>query len=158
MSSNSPTNTELTTDEIEAELDKEVLIYKNYTDQNPMKGVSYDKSSDRHKVKHETLNTNIAKLTTACEKIKTYLGENIGNLIPDLILKNNFKYGGEKFILYWHNDKPLFDIQHILSTPKQSESSVNKKYGTHLTYENEKLPKDEIRKFFPTNISKAYFN
>ncbi len=128
----------MSVDEIEAKLDGVIEKYK-HTKNNPMVGISFEKSSNRYKIRHGDINSSSKSLDVACDKIKKHIEEKNETVMRDssrkknenISPKGNFKYDNKHFIIYWNESNPLFDIQHILSLLNTGESSYDKKYSKY---------------------------
>ena len=124
---------DLTVDEIEKKLDKKILKYEkfNENEHNPMKGVSYlsGKKTWRFRPKKESKKkevTNQSLDVIVGEAIKNSLPEN-SKVFSELKMKW-FPYQKHFFISYWDNNEIYFDIQHIISVLNLKEASWSKKY------------------------------
>ena len=115
-------------EKIETFLDTKVPKYK-FTDDHPMKGVSYLKSKNLYQVNHNDIKSGWKDLSTACKKVKESMMSRLadGMIIEDAP-KKSFRYKDHNFITYWHNNNPMFDIHHIISVLNLHEDSSSKKY------------------------------
>lgn len=115
-------------DEVEKMLDKKVAQYNGFSMNKPMKGVSFDKSKDKFDVRINKERKKFSKLNAACEFAKEQLlGKNrilISNVAPYY-----FEYQGHYFMIYWHNNDPLFDIHHIILSLNLKVACAAKKYN-----------------------------
>lgn len=110
-------------------LDNKIPKYNKYTANNPMLGVSWDCNRKAYKTLYGKYNSYIRDLDTACEKIKDIFCDNFSEKISKFITKDFFTYCNYYFVCFWENEKPYFDIQHIISTLNLKKSSWNIKYN-----------------------------
>ena len=119
----------LTVNEIEAILDNKIPEYNKFNETHPMKGITWEKTSNRYKIQHNNLKSHAKNLYAACNKIIENSGyentEIFGNNIP----KHSFDQRGYYFICYQKDNKFYFDIQHIISVLNLKKSSWNDKYN-----------------------------
>ena len=139
------TNETITLDEIESMLDKKIPNYNIFTENHPMKGITWDKSKQKFQVKNENINTCSKDLDTACQKIiQSFDVKNTNDFGIKYVIKF-FVYHNQYFITYWTNNEPFFDIQHIISVLTLKKSSWNDKYNEyHKHIIHFKLHKNEF--------------
>ena len=118
-----------TIEEVEEILDNKVDAYK-FTKNNPMKGISYDKTTKRYNININKQNKKFKTLKDGANYVKENMVKN-GEKNPKNIQKIKFIYAEHYFISYWYQNEPYFDMQHILSLLNVDESTARKKYNEH---------------------------
>lgn len=116
---------------IENELDAKIKKYNGFSTNHPMHGITYDNNKSKYMIQYNKIKKFEDNITIASniilENFKRYKNsDKIGENIP---LKNFFNYKDHYFVIYWQNDKPLFDIQHIISILNLKYSSYLEKYN-----------------------------
>jgi hypothetical protein len=122
---------ELNDDEIEQLIDDKIHKYNKYTEENPMHGVSWNKSKETYTVKYDDIDTTCKDITKACNKVKTQVNHNFKEKILKKMTKLTFYYKKHHFVSYWHNNNPYFDIQHIISVLNLKKSYIKEKYNNY---------------------------
>lgn len=126
---NSDDEKTMTIDDIEKKLDKNVPKYNKYTRNNPMMGISWDVSRDRYAIKYNNINDHSKNLEKCVKIIIDKIREiNFGKIVQK-IPKNYFVYKNENFMIYWYENEPYFDIQHIMSVLNTKKTQTNEKYN-----------------------------
>jgi prophage antirepressor-like protein len=121
-------NTNLSPEEVEKLLDDKIPGYYGFNENNPMEGISYDKTNNIYKVQFSNFKINNKSLSTACEIAKEKIQDKNIEISNNFIYKS-FPYKGHQFICYWHNGEPYFDIQHIIQVLNLKTTSWNAKYN-----------------------------
>lgn len=122
-------NNNLEVNEIEKNLDNKVAKYNKYNKNHPMKGVTYNENDKNYRIRYKDYDNNTTKLNTACEKIKEKITPKNEEKILKNGDKNKFAYKDHYFIVYWHESKPYFDIQHMISVLNLKPSYIKQKYN-----------------------------
>lgn len=128
-------------DDIEHELDSKIKKYNGFSENHPMQGISYLENKQKWRIQTDTINTTTKKLNIATQKIIDSI--NVGKIETNSV-KKFFNYKNHYFIIYWNNDNPLFDIQHIISVLNLKTTSYTEKYNefsnqitNYIWYKNE---------------------
>ena len=124
-------NEALNADEVEEVLDNKVDKYNKHDDQNPMIGVSYDKTKKKYIVRYNGIQKTSIDVTKASESIIKIFTDKNGQKILKNVQKIKFIYANHYFMSYWHQNEPYFDIRHILSLLNTDDSTTRKKYSEH---------------------------
>ncbi len=119
----------LTIDEIENKLDAKVPNYNKFDENHPMKGVTWSKSKNKYQIKYDKIDTVSKNLDTACQKIISNYDLKKSEILGNNSVINHFVYKKHYFICYWKDNKPYFDIQHVISVLNLKKSSWNEKYN-----------------------------
>lgn len=114
--------------EIEELLDEKIPRYSGFSKNHPMEGVSYNKSTQKYQIQYEDLHSTNKSIEIACEKIKEKIGYKNHEIFEKFIL-NAFPYKDHHFICYWLENKPYFDIQHIIQVLNLKTTSWANKYN-----------------------------
>jgi prophage antirepressor-like protein len=122
-----------TIEEVEKILDEKIPKYNNYSENNPMKGLSWNSASKSYTVKYGDLNIKVKNLETACGKIisekeRKNAGKNV-KISPKN--KKYFTYQNHYIMTYWIKEIPYFDIQHIISLLNIQTTTWNEKYAAY---------------------------
>ena len=122
---------DLDTDEIEQKLDEKVPKYNKYSETHPMEGISYNEKQNKYCVRYGDINTCVKTITKGCKKIL----DSFDNKHPEKILENvvrqDFTYRNHYFMIYWYENEPYFDIQHIISVLNLKPSYIREKYNDY---------------------------
>lgn len=124
-------------DKIEDENDCRSYKYKNYTENHPMDGISYNTFKNKYTVRFDNIERNFKNLDDACNIILDKICKDDNILWHDDMLgthdsvfeKKIFKYSDKNFISYFHNNNIYFDIQHITSMLDVTKEHQCKKYN-----------------------------
>ena len=113
--SEEPLDENLPVDDVDKLLDAKVDKYKDFNQNHPMEGVSFDKHNKNFKIHYGNINKSAKKVLAATNMILEAYKEKFGVLSSELIAKKSFLYKKQYFITYWYNDELYFDILHIIS-------------------------------------------
>ena len=122
---------DLDTDEIEQKLDEKVHKYNKYSETHPMEGITWNTSKNKYTIIYDTINTTAGKLSTAVDKILTYFDQENPEKNLKKLAKQNFTYRNHYFMIYWYENEPYFDIQHIISVLNLKPSYIREKYNDY---------------------------
>jgi very-short-patch-repair endonuclease len=117
-------------EQVEKKLDIEIPKYNKYNENNPMKGISWNKSKNSYHVTINNIDTYCKHLDKACEKI--IFNYNLDDLIDNVnnIIKKILSNNGNNIITYEYESKKYYDIQHILMHIGYKNANHNDKYNT----------------------------
>lgn len=124
-------------DEIESELDANVNVYSSLSENNPMKGISYDTKNKTYKVTVGDEVTTMKSLEEACKKIMKSKEEKRDAVAKNTVIKITdikkfpLEYEEQNFIAYWYNGDFYFDIRHIVSSIGLGDRQQREKYSTY---------------------------
>src|ERR1700733_12829443 len=123
-------------DDVEKLLDDKIHKYNKYDKNHPMEGISFNKVNNKYRIQYKNIQTETKNLETACQKVMNNFDSKNSEKIsknPEKILenitKNKFLYQDHYFLIYWNNNKPYFDIQHIISILNLKQSYIKEKYN-----------------------------
>ena len=126
---------EMMSEVVEYILDSEVATYNGYTNENPMKGVNWDKSKKKYEVRIGGEKRRFDDKEDAIKYCEDKLNSQKEGGKNEKMIPNNapkiFEYQNKYFITYWEEEKPYFDIQHILSYLDVETSAIAKKYNSN---------------------------
>jgi len=119
---------EKTVDEIESELDNKINKYNGFSSHNPMTGVIFNNKKSLWRLQLNNIESTSRDKNIIIEKSKNILLPKKANSVGKIRDKKFFNYDNHYFLTYWHNNEPLFDIQHIISILNLKKSSNFAKY------------------------------
>lgn len=139
--------------EIERELDDNVVEYSKYDKNNPMIGISYDKSKKCYVINYESMkNVKMDSLKNACETVMNRISVENYNIIPIKdVIKIISSYGNASIICYEYQKKYYYDVQHISFFLSVDKSEINKKHIVHSFWEKNKYDGYLLRELMPAN-------
>jgi hypothetical protein len=113
----------------ENELDEECNRYNKYTKQNPAKGITYDKENKRYVTVINNKEKRTKNLEELVERQKEIIFHKKEKIFPKKMTLKNIMYKNKKIIIYMHDGKAYFDINHIVNLC--SEKSQKEKYDKY---------------------------
>lgn len=113
---------------IEDTLDGTIPKYYVYDEKYPMKGITFNESKHKYKIKFGDIDAYSVDLPTACKQIMENYGLEKSAILGKKTIKKSFTFNDRSFIFYWKTNEPYFDIQHIISVLNLKKSSWNDKY------------------------------
>ena len=125
---------EMMSEVVEYILDSEVATYNGYTNENPMKGVSWNKINKKYEVRvggERKVFKNKEDAIKYCEEKMDTLNERKKGNDNSKFASKFFEYNNKYFITYWEEEKPYFDVQHILTCLDVDNRMTNKKYNEY---------------------------
>jgi hypothetical protein len=108
-------------------LDTDVPIYCGFSNENPMRGVRWDKINKTYKVTCDTKTVNVKNIEDACQK--KMVDKNNLESVKNVPVEKSFLYQDQYFLSFWIGGEPYFDIQHIISVLKLQQVAWNKEYS-----------------------------
>src|ERR1700733_1715102 len=121
-------NENLNENDVEKLLDGKIHKYNKYDNNHPMEGVTYDANIKKYKLRFNNITTNSKTKDDILSKINNFEDKNEKSILQN-VLKNKFLYQNHYFLIYWHNNKSYFDIQHIISVLNLTKAYVKGKYN-----------------------------
>ena len=111
---------------LESILDLQCSRYNKYTKSNVAEYISYDSSHKNYILSIPNIKKKTSKnLEKLIEKLKNYYEENTKFVWKKFEL-NIFEYKSKKFIVYIHEGKPYFDINHVINLFDDIKAKNNK--------------------------------
>lgn len=125
-----------------SKLDSEVSVYSRYTNRNPMKGVTLDKSKNKYRIVINDTRKCVDTLEEACNAGLHNIRTNIDGRCRILSHINDanemtemqFVYCGQQFISFWVSDTMMFDILHIANIIVSTDDSRKRKYNEYSAH------------------------
>ena len=116
--------------DVEKKLDANISKYNRYSKNNPMRGITWDKTFKKWKAQYPDLKINKSNtsLKILCDEITKKYKINSEKKYGNLSL-TYFRYKGKIIIVYDNIKKPLFDIRHIIQLLNLTEKSTGNKYN-----------------------------
>ena len=114
--------------DVEKLLDDKIHKYNKYDKNHPMEGVTYNVTNKKYKMRFNNINITCKKIDNVIDKMNEYFQDKFSEKILKNVLKTKFLYQDHYFLIYWNN-KPYFDIQHIISILNLKQSYIKEKYN-----------------------------
>jgi hypothetical protein len=121
-------NDDFDTDQVEELLDKKISDYNKYDKNHPMMGVTWDDKRKLWRLHTKDVNTYHKNFNNVVQQAKDLICAKITNEIYQNGTKKHFSYHNHYFVSYGHDNKPYFDILHIISLLNLKKGSQNDKY------------------------------
>lgn len=118
----------LSVDEIEKKLDDQILQYNKYSENHPMKGVSYDKSSNRYIADINNNRKKFKLLDNAIIFVKERMEQKIHFIKKNKISKKKNCDKNGMLIKYIYSDEEYYDVLHVLYYFGLKKTSLYDKY------------------------------
>jgi hypothetical protein len=158
---NDEENTEIITNNIKDYTKEDELInstisqYNKYTEQNPMNGISYDKSINTYVLRYNSKKIKCKKIEILAEKMLNFLGDKKSEKILQIVPKEIIIYKGKKILIFNTIEEPLFDILHIIALLNIEGKYFFEKYNefknkiSHYGFTKNKYNGYIVREFIP---------
>lgn len=118
-----------TVEEAQGILDAKIPKYNRYTQQNPMMGITWDKTNKAYKIVYKNVNSQNKNLEAACTRVRDIIIANTDK--PDItsdyqasVIKNS----GCTLIKYLFEEEEYYDILHVIANLSLKNSSSSTKY------------------------------
>ena len=113
---------------LENTLDSKCDRYNKFTENNPAEHISYNKSKNSYVLVYNKKENTSKDLSKLIIMLKEKLVRENSKLFLKNMSQNIFQYKDKKIIVYFHDNKPYFDINHIVNLFDDIKSNDAKYY------------------------------
>jgi len=127
---------------LENELDSKIEHYNKFTKNNPMTGITWDKTRKKYRLYYDKLNKYNSDLSILTKELTDLICAKNGKNISNICAINFIEYKATNIIIYDNIKSPLFDINHIInildfSAPRKKYEQFKDKITNYYFKKNE---------------------